>query len=53
MPMFIISIQSMNETAQNAPIGIGVMNGKLRSCTSKKLPFISKKIPTFHSVWNK
>ena len=49
--MFIIQqiqrIQSMDETAQNAPVGIGVMNGKSRPCKAGRLhlfPFISNEV---------
>ncbi|HBO09931.1 MAG TPA: hypothetical protein DD642_09810 [Barnesiella sp.] len=44
MPMFIIQqiqrIQSMDETAQNAPVGIGVMNGKSRPCKAGRLQLV-------------
>lgn len=51
MPMFIIQqiqrIQSMDETAQNAPVGIGVMNGKSRHAKQDAynlFPFISNEV---------
>ena len=33
-------IQSMDETAQNAPVGIGVMNGKSRPCKAGRLQLV-------------